>query len=119
MYDYFFGYEDLKKRKIVFVGDPDRRVKEDYLRIMRYFRFYGKIADKPDNHEENTLEVLKNNVKGLQNISGERIWVELKKMLQGNFAGNLLKTMIDVGVGEYIGNNICFLYNNRKCFQPS
>lgn len=103
MYDYFFGYEDLKKRKIVFVGDPDRRVKEDYLRIMRYFRFYGKIADKPDNHEENTLEVLKNNVKGLQNISGERIWVELKKMLQGNFAGNLLKTMIDVGVGEYIG----------------
>lgn len=103
VYDYFFGYEDLQKRRVVFVGDPDRRVKEDYLRIMRYFRFYGKIADKPDNHDEHTLKVLKDNVKGLQNISGERIWVELKKMLQGNFAGNLLKTMIDVGVGEYIG----------------
>lgn len=104
VYDYFFGYEDLQKRRVAFVGDPDVRVKEDYLRIMRYFRFYGKIADKPDNHEEQTLKVLKDNVEGLQNISGERIWVELKKMLQGNFAGSLLKTMIDVGVGQYIGN---------------
>lgn len=79
------------------------RVKEDYLRIMRYFRFYGKISESPDNHEENTLRVLKNNVDGLQNISGERIWVELKKTLQGKFAGNLLKTMLDVGVGQFIG----------------
>ncbi|KAJ8714078.1 hypothetical protein PYW08_007698 [Mythimna loreyi] len=103
VYDYFFGYEDLLKRKIVFVGDPEKRVQEDYLRILRYFRFYGKIADKLNNHDENTLRVLKENVKGLQNISGERIWVELKKTLQGNFAGSLLKTMIDVGVAEYIG----------------
>lgn len=70
---------------------------------MRYFRFYGKIANAPNNHDENTLKVLKENVEGLQNISGERIWVELKKMLQGNFAGSLLKTMIDIGVGEFIG----------------
>ncbi|KAJ8723866.1 hypothetical protein PYW07_007846 [Mythimna separata] len=103
IYDYFFGYEDLLKRRIVFVGDPERRVQEDYLRILRYFRFYGKIADNPNNHDENTLRVLKENVRGLQNISGERIWVELKKMLQGNFAGSLLKTMLDVGVAEYIG----------------
>ncbi|XP_026745361.1 CCA tRNA nucleotidyltransferase 1, mitochondrial-like [Trichoplusia ni] len=103
VYDYFFGYEDLQKRRIAFVGDSDKRIKEDYLRIMRYFRFYGKIADKPDNHEEEILKVIKNNVGGLQNISGERIWCELKKMLQGNYAGSLLKTMIDVDVGKYMG----------------
>ncbi|XP_037876229.1 CCA tRNA nucleotidyltransferase 1, mitochondrial isoform X1 [Bombyx mori] len=103
VYDYFYGYEDLQKRRVAFVGDPDVRVKEDYLRIMRYFRFYGRIALKPDNHEEETLRVLKNNVHGLENISGERIWGELKKILQGNFAGNLLKTMLNVGVGEYMG----------------
>ncbi|CAH0400537.1 unnamed protein product [Chilo suppressalis] len=103
VYDYFFGYEDLQKRRVAFVGDADVRVKEDYLRIMRYFRFYGKIAEYPNRHEEDTLKVLKNNVDGLQNISGERIWVELKKTLQGNFVGNLLKTMLDVGVGPYIG----------------
>ncbi|CAG9789363.1 unnamed protein product [Diatraea saccharalis] len=112
VYDYFYGYEDLQNRRIAFVGDPDVRVKEDYLRIMRYFRFYGKIAQYPDRHEEETLKILKNNVDGLQNISGERIWVELKKTLQGNFAGYLLKTMIDVGVGPFIGMLYQCNYNN-------
>ncbi|KAI5631155.1 poly A polymerase head domain-containing protein [Phthorimaea operculella] len=103
VYDYFFGYEDLKKRRVAFVGDPDVRIKEDYLRIMRYFRFYGRIAEKPDNHENDTLEVIKNNAEGLQMVSGERIWSELKKTLQGNFAGSLLKTMLQVDIGQYIG----------------
>ncbi|XP_075982702.1 CCA tRNA nucleotidyltransferase 1, mitochondrial isoform X2 [Anticarsia gemmatalis] len=103
VYDYFFGYEDLQKRRVAFVGDPDIRVKEDYLRIMRYFRFYGRIAEQPDYHEESTLNVFRENAEGLQNISGERIWVELKKTLQGNYAGHLLKTMINVGVSQYIG----------------
>ncbi|CAG4954076.1 unnamed protein product [Parnassius apollo] len=103
VYDYFFGYDDLKNKQVAFVGDADIRIKEDYLRIMRYFRFYGRIADKPDKHDENTLKIIKNNASGLQNISGERIWMELKKTLQGNFAGDLLKTMLNVDIGKYIG----------------
>lgn len=103
MYDYFFGYEDLQNRRIAFVGDPDRRIKEDYLRIMRYFRFYGKIAEKPDHHDQTTLEIIKENAEGLQNVSGERIWIELKKMLQGNFAGELLQIMLSLNIGKYIG----------------
>lgn len=106
IYDYFFGYEDLQKRRIAFVGDADVRIKEDYLRIMRYFRFYGKIAENPDNHDEETLKIIGINAEGLQNVSGERIWVELKKLLQGKFAGSLLKIMIDVGIGKYIGNKL-------------
>lgn len=70
---------------------------------MRYFRFYGKIAEEPDKHEEETLKVLSENVEGLQNISGERIWIELQKMLSARFGGSLLKTMLKVGVGKYIG----------------
>ncbi|XP_013170490.1 PREDICTED: CCA tRNA nucleotidyltransferase 1, mitochondrial-like [Papilio xuthus] len=103
VYDYFFGYDDLKKRRVAFVGDADVRIKEDYLRIMRYFRFYGRIAETPDNHDNKTLDIIKKNVMGLENISGERIWMELKKTLQGNFAGDLLKTMLNVGIGKYIG----------------
>lgn len=38
LYDYFYGYEDLQKRRVRFVGDADTRIKEDYLRILRYFR---------------------------------------------------------------------------------
>lgn len=88
---------------MAFVGDADIRIKEDYLRIMRYFRFYGKIAEVPDNHEEHTLQIIKNNAEGLQDVSGERIWVELKKLLQGRFAGSLLRKMLDVDIGKYIG----------------
>lgn len=39
VYDYFFGYEDLKNRRVVFVGEPANRIQEDYLRILRYFRW--------------------------------------------------------------------------------
>lgn len=38
VYDYFFGYDDLKKHRVVFVGDASTRIQEDYLRILRYFR---------------------------------------------------------------------------------
>lgn len=38
LYDYFYGYEDLKKRRVAFVGDAATRIQEDYLRILRYFR---------------------------------------------------------------------------------
>jgi len=43
-------------------------------------------------------------VSGLSRISGERIWSELKKILEGNFAGELIKTMVEVGVPQFIGN---------------
>lgn len=38
VYDFYFGYEDLMKRRVAFVGKADQRIKEDYLRILRYFR---------------------------------------------------------------------------------
>lgn len=66
------------ERKVRFVGSADKRIKEDFLRILRYFRFYGRIADDPDKHDEKTIEIISSNVDGLQNISGERIWVEVK-----------------------------------------
>lgn len=38
LYDFFNGYEDLKNRRVIFVGDAKARIEEDYLRILRYFR---------------------------------------------------------------------------------
>jgi len=40
VYDYFYGYDDLLEKRILFVGDADTRIKEDYLRILRYFRYF-------------------------------------------------------------------------------
>ncbi|KAF5275017.1 hypothetical protein FQA39_LY06954 [Lamprigera yunnana] len=103
VYDYFYGNDDLQKRRVVFVGDAATRIQEDYLRIFRYFRFYGRIAKQPDGHEESTLKAIRNNVQGLEKISGERIWVELKQILEGNFAGELMSTILEMEIAPYIG----------------
>ncbi|XP_051562288.1 CCA tRNA nucleotidyltransferase 1, mitochondrial-like [Myxocyprinus asiaticus] len=103
LYDYFQGYEDLKSRKVRFVGSASLRIQEDFLRILRYFRFYGRVATEPEQHEPETLDAIRENANGLAGISGERIWVELKKMLVGNHAGHLLELIYKLGLAQYIG----------------
>ncbi|KAM9409943.1 CCA tRNA nucleotidyltransferase 1, mitochondrial isoform 2-T2 [Pholidichthys leucotaenia] len=103
LYDYYKGYEDLQNRKVQFVGSPKQRIQEDYLRILRYFRFYGRVALDPDNHDPETLAAIKENGRGLAAIAGERIWVELKKLVVGNHAGHLLELMYKLELAQYIG----------------
>ncbi|KAL2741908.1 hypothetical protein V1477_009537 [Vespula maculifrons] len=103
VYDYFYGYDDLQKRRIVFVGNPISRIQEDYLRILRYFRFYGRITNNPEEFDENTIKAIKENVSGLEFISGERIWSEWKKILDGRYGGELMLKMIECGAASYIG----------------
>ena len=81
IYDYFNGLEDLKNSVVKFIGIPKERIEEDYLRIMRFFRFsafYAKVLD------DESLEACKANMQGLEKISSERIHQELYKMFQCN-----------------------------------
>lgn len=103
VYDYFFGYDDLQKRRVVFVGNAACRIKEDYLRVLRYFRFYGRIAEQPDAHDEATIAAIKENMHGLSAIAGERIWSEWSKILCGNFAKHLTLKMLECGIARYVG----------------
>ncbi|XP_037377907.1 CCA tRNA nucleotidyltransferase 1, mitochondrial [Talpa occidentalis] len=103
LYDYFNGHEDLRNKKVRFVGRARQRIEEDYLRILRYFRFYGRIVDRPGDHDPETLEAIAENAKGLAGISGERIWVELKKILVGNHVSHLIRLIYDLGVAPHIG----------------
>lgn len=103
VYDYFGGYEDLTKRQIKFVGDAKQRISEDYLRILRYFRFYGRLANAPDLHDKYILEAIQEKGNGLKQISGERIWSELSKILEGNYGPELMKTILNLGLGPHIG----------------
>ena len=103
VYDYYNGYEDLKNHKIAFVGEPSQRIQEDYLRILRYFRFYGRLSLDPDNHDQDTLKAISSNISGLKNISGERIWSELNKILIGSHSCELMKKMLHLGIGPFIG----------------
>ncbi|KFV62981.1 hypothetical protein N307_08427, partial [Dryobates pubescens] len=103
LYDFFNGYEDLQNKKIRFVGKASERIQEDYLRILRYFRFYGRLAENPGDHEPNTLQAIQENAKGLAGISGERIWVELKKILLGKHVSHLVGLMYQLDIAQYIG----------------
>uniref|UniRef100_A0A5S6QSK7 Poly A polymerase head domain-containing protein n=1 Tax=Trichuris muris TaxID=70415 RepID=A0A5S6QSK7_TRIMR len=125
VFDYFGGLDDVEKKRVAFVGDPEKRIQEDYLRILRYFRFYGRVADLPNKHEESTLEAIRTNVKGLQGISGERIWVELKKIVVGRYADTLVRVMLECGIGPYIGlgndgniEEFCRVYCRSKDLEP-
>lgn len=103
IYDYFYGFEDLQERRVVFVGQAETRIREDYLRILRYFRFYGRIAKESNKHDERTLKAIRENIDGMARISGERIWGEFAKILQGNFAMELTLEMLKCGLAKYIG----------------
>ena len=80
LYDPNSGLKDLNVGIIKFIGDPETRIKEDYLRIIRYLRFYTEYS-KID-HEINIIKIIKKNIEGLGKISKERQFNELKKILK-------------------------------------
>lgn len=80
LYDPNSGHKDLNVGIIKFIGDPETRIKEDYLRIIRYLRFYTEYS-KID-HEINIIKIIKKNIEGLGKISKERQFNELKKILK-------------------------------------
>ena len=92
------GLEDLKARRFRFVGDADTRVREDYLRILRFFRFlawYGRDSEgnisKPD---AASLKACRENARGLKKLSAERVWIELKKLLLAPDPSRVLRIML-------------------------
>uniref|UniRef100_UPI0018DFFFC8 CCA tRNA nucleotidyltransferase n=1 Tax=Neoroseomonas rubea TaxID=2748666 RepID=UPI0018DFFFC8 len=79
LHDYFSGRADLAAGIVRFVGDPDTRLAEDYLRALRFFRFqarYGRGA--PD---AAAVAAIRRAVPGLARLSAERVWMELKRIL--------------------------------------
>ena len=78
IFDPQMGTNDLKNKNIKFIGDPQKRIEEDYLRIIRFIRFkimYDNII------EPSTSDIIKQNLDGIKKISKERILIELTKIL--------------------------------------
>ena len=78
IFDPFDGTRDLEKGLINFIGETEKRIKEDYLRILRYLRFFSNYSKHPHNLE--TIRKLKKNIHGVSNLSKERLFDELKKI---------------------------------------
>jgi tRNA nucleotidyltransferase/poly(A) polymerase len=104
VHDYFGGMDDLQNKVSKFVGDPEERIKEDYLRILRYFRFQSKL-DTPTFDKE-IIDVISKNAKGLTQISAERIWQEMSKLLVSPGMADAVSWIDKAGVAKYIGLDI-------------
>ena len=78
IFDPQLGVADLKNHNIKFIGDPQKRIQEDYLRIIRFIRFSLKYSSEI---EQTTIEAIKLNLDGIKKISKERILSELFKIL--------------------------------------
>ena len=91
--DEFGGQEDLRRGLIRCVGDPDERFREDALRILRALRFAARYGYAI---EENTARALRRGREGLKNVSRERIFSELKGILRGDGAGEMLTAFPEV-----------------------
>ncbi|AIL65916.1 CCA-adding enzyme [Rickettsiales bacterium Ac37b] len=110
IHDYFNGIDDLTHGIIRFVGDPHNRIVEDYLRILRLFRFFAYYGKKP--LASSILLACKELAKGINILSGERIQTEMYKILQAPTFDNVLLLMHNTNILSYLINyfNIDFNY---------
>lgn len=96
VYDWFGGLEDLKDRRVRFIGDPHQRIREDHLRILRYFRFQARFGSQPaDQAAENACAELAATLKGL---SRERIGMEMLNLLGLPDPAPTVARMAELGV---------------------
>ena len=82
IFDPMNGISDLQNGKIKFIGTPEDRIQEDFLRILRYFRFFTQYSKSE--HDEDVIRSIKKYINGLNKISNERIFDELGKILKLN-----------------------------------
>lgn len=96
VFDYFDGVADLRAGRVRFVGDPAARIAEDYLRILRFFRFHARYGHgDPD---PLALDALRGGVLGLARLSPERVWSELKRILATSDPRDAVQLMAGLGV---------------------
>ncbi len=82
LFDPFNGKKDLEDGKINFIGDVETRIKEDYLRVLRYIRFFLNYSKHKHNLKD--IQIIKKNLDGLSRISSERLLDEFKKLVKSN-----------------------------------
>ncbi|CAK6581331.1 MAG: Poly A polymerase head domain protein [Rickettsia helvetica] len=99
IYDYFEGFKDLQQEKVVFIGEALDRIKEDYLRILRFFRFSSYYANQLDDGGFKACKALKD---GLKTLSRERIKSEMDKIIVSKRVAQILEAMFEIGILELI-----------------
>jgi len=100
LFDPFDGRKDLENGLVKFIGNSDIRIKEDYLRILRYLRFFTNYSKHPHNPE--LIRKLKMNIGGIAKLSKERLFDELKKISQLENLEKIAKNKISLELLQII-----------------
>ncbi|MCB2088314.1 MAG: CCA tRNA nucleotidyltransferase [Sphingomonadaceae bacterium] len=97
--DYFGGLDDLAARRVRFIGDASQRIREDHLRILRYFRFQARFGAELDTEAEAACAELASTLKGL---SRERVAMELLSLLGLPDPADTVERMRELGVLQVV-----------------
>ena len=92
------SFKDLQARKVKFVGEPGKRIIEDYLRILRYFRFIALFRKPEEKVDQETLGAIQKHRESILTLSKERIWYELKIILDYRDPLFVINLMEKIGV---------------------
>ena len=112
LFDPYDGKKDLESGTINFIGDAEERIKEDYLRILRYIRFFLNYSSQSHNPE--VIKIIKRNIKGVSNLSSERLIDELQKLTKSNKFIKIFKDKISLELLEIIFPQLKNLQNLKK-----
>ncbi len=117
LFDPHNGRKDLKDKKIKFIGNPQERIEEDYLRIIRFLRF--SIQYKNFEKDKDTIKIIKKNIPGILKLSKERIFSEIIKITKLDNLSELvsndeLKEIFDVIFPEFKYLNRLNTLENRE-----
>ncbi len=101
VYDHHGGMTDLLEGRVRFVGNASERLQEDFLRILRFFRFAGRMGCS--HLDPCALRAIGRHSNSLRKISGERVWMEMSKILTGPLAGEMMANMENHNVLSALG----------------
>ena len=104
IYDFYNGQEDLENTILRFIGDPQARIKEDYLRIIRFFRFLA--SNSAQSFDDDLLTVLKTEAPNLSIVSKERLWDEFTEILKSENPITALTLMQKNSIFENISEGL-------------
>ena len=112
LFDPYDGKKDLENGIINFIGNAEDRIKEDYLRILRYIRFFLNYSNQSHNPE--IIKIIKRNIEGVSKLSSERLIDELKKLTKSSAFIKIFKDEIGLKLLEIIFPQLKNLQNLKK-----
>ncbi|MDX6806372.1 CCA tRNA nucleotidyltransferase [Terrihabitans rhizophilus] len=96
VHDHVGGIDDLQHSRVRFIGNAGMRIREDYLRVLRFFRFFSRFADGPPDAEAMSAAIRERH--GLRTLSRERVRSELLKLLVTRRASETMTLMEEAGL---------------------